>query len=159
VLSAVRTIGTPAATTNAGTAGLAEIARQLLKEADARQQYFPGLVSNDPVWPILLDLYIHMAEGRRVCISDACIAARVPSTTALRYIGELVAHGAVERVPDPHDRRRTHLRLATRTFVNMSRYLDRIVGIDVLAARVETSRLPVDPMLEEETAKYQPMCG
>lgn len=138
MLSAIGTVGTLAVTNGTDTAGLAAIARQLLKEADARQQYFPGLVSNDPVWPILLDLYVHTAEDRRVCISDACIAARVPSTTALRHIGELVEQGVVERIPDPQDRRRTHLKLTARTFVSMSQYLSRIVGIDMLVASTES---------------------
>lgn len=111
-------------------AGLASVARRLLKEADARQQYFPWFVSSDPIWPILLDLYVHTAEDRLVSVSDACVAARVPNTTALRHIGELVEQGAVERIPDLRDRRRINLQLAAPAFASMSRYLASITGAD-----------------------------
>lgn len=119
---------------DAVTAGLAGVAKRLLEEADTRQEYFPRLVLHAPAWPILLDLYIHTAEDRRVCVSDACVAARVPSTTALRHIDKLVEHGAVQRIPDPMDHRRTHLKLTAPTFTRMSQYLAGIAGIDALVA-------------------------
>lgn len=120
--------------TDEACGGLASVARRLLKEADARQEYFPRFVPSDPVWPMLLDLYVHTAEDRLVSVTDACIAARVPNTTALRHIGELVEQGAVERMPDLRDRRRTNLKLAPPTFASMSRYLAGIAGIDALPA-------------------------
>jgi hypothetical protein len=117
----------------AGT-GLAAVARRLLKEADARQHFFPDYVPADPVWPILLDLYIHAAETRKVTVSDACLASRVPNTTALRWIKELVELGLVERSPDAVDRRRKYLKISAEAFVGMSRYLASISGIDALIA-------------------------
>jgi DNA-binding MarR family transcriptional regulator len=119
------TSASPAPIACVSTTRLAAAARRLLKEADARLQYFPWLVSHEPVWLILLDLYVQTAKGRRVSVSDACLAARVPKTTALRSIGELVQHGAVVRTPDPKDRRRTHLEMTAQSFASMSQYLAR----------------------------------
>lgn len=110
-------------------AGLVGIARRLLKEADAREVYFPHCVSPDPVWSILLDLYIKAAEGEKVVVTDACIASRAPATTALRWIGEMVDRGMVIRTPDSRDRRRAYLALSDEVFANMSRYLAGIAGI------------------------------
>jgi DNA-binding MarR family transcriptional regulator len=59
----------------------------------------------DPAWDLLLDLYIHNARQRRISVSSACLAAAVPTTTALRYITELLKRGLVERVPHPADGR------------------------------------------------------
>lgn len=119
--------------------GLVGVARRLLREGDSRREYFPQFVISDPIWPILLDLYIHTAEDRRVCVSDACVAARAPSTTALRHIGELVEHGAVERTPDARDRRRTYLKLTAQTYASVSRYLASIDALmaagDIVTAR------------------------
>lgn len=110
-------------------AGLVGIARRLVKEADAREAYFPDCVSHDPVWRILLDLYIHSATHRKVTVSDAYVASRAPSTTALRWIGELVEQGLLIRTPDPRDRRRAYVTLSDEAFARMSSYLAGIAGI------------------------------
>lgn len=70
----------------------------------------PGWFS-DPVWDLLLDLWICEREGRPVPISNACIAAGVPWTTGLRWIDKLVHAGFVRRWADPDDRRRSLLSL------------------------------------------------
>ena len=67
----------------------------------------------EPGWDMLLDLFIALHEGRRVCVSDACIAACVPHSTALRYVSVLERHGLVKRVRDPGDRRRMFLELTS----------------------------------------------
>jgi DNA-binding MarR family transcriptional regulator len=45
----------------------------------------------------MLDLFAYSRAGRAVSISSACVAAAVPQTTALRYIGKLEAEGLVAR--------------------------------------------------------------
>jgi DNA-binding MarR family transcriptional regulator len=124
----------PAEESEAADAGLVGVARRLLKEADDRERFFSGEMFSDPVWRILLDLYVHTAERRKISVSSACVAARVPTTTALRWISDLVDRGLVERAPDPMDGRRCHLNLSPPTFENMSRYLASITGIDALVA-------------------------
>lgn len=116
--------------------GLTGIARQLLEEGKVRRQHAPGVP--DHCWPLILDLYIQAIEGRRVSVTDACIAARAPNTTALRWIAELVEAGVIERAPDPGDKRRTYMSLAARTVVDVSRYLAHVAGIEAIVAQPRT---------------------
>lgn len=93
---------------DARTHGLA-VARQIYKfrrkrEERIAQAFGAGLFA-DPAWDILLDLYIHSAEGQKVSISSACLGSAAPETTALRYLGELERMGLVERHRHAADRR------------------------------------------------------
>jgi len=67
---------------------------------------------HDPIWDILLDLYVAAERGQEVSISSACIGAAVPSTTGLRALGILQERGFVEFRNDPLDRRRRHVTLS-----------------------------------------------
>ena len=60
---------------------------------------------------MLLDLYVHEGE-RRISISSAGIASGQPSTTALRWIKELIVAGLVVRESDNADGRRAYLYLS-----------------------------------------------
>lgn len=53
-------------------------------------------------------------EGGQVAVSSLCIAAAVPTTTALRWIKLLTDGGLLVRVPDPQDGRRCFVALADR---------------------------------------------
>ncbi len=69
----------------------------------------------DPAWDILLDLAAMSLSGRKVTVTDACIAARAPQATALRYISKLEQCGLVSRENDPADRRRNYLVISEQT--------------------------------------------
>lgn len=89
---------------------LSKVARSVLRHRRRREDLFPDLFA-DPAWDVLLDLFAAQREGKAISISSACIAARVPSTTALRCIHNLVTKGFIVRANDPSDARRVHLRL------------------------------------------------
>lgn len=110
-------------------AELAVVAARLLDELFARADFFPGFAVSEPSWLILLDLYICAVAGRSVMMGEACLAARVPNTTALRYVAALVAQGVVARGSDPLDRRRTLLSLTEDGFAAMSNYLAKVAGL------------------------------
>ncbi len=76
-----------------------------------RDDLFGPLTFGEPAWDMLLDLYHAEQQGKTVSITSACIAASVPSTTALRWINALVAQGYLHRQPDPADGRRAFLSL------------------------------------------------
>lgn len=95
----------------AGDADMAARTRCYLRARRLREGLFPERIFADPAWDMLLDLYACRLEGTKVCVSNACIAARVPHSTALRWIDRLEEYGLVERRPDPTDHRRLHVEL------------------------------------------------
>ena len=85
--------------------------RCYLRARRLRGLLFPEGVFADPAWDMLLDLFACKLEGNKVCISDACMAASVPTTTALRWVNRLEQLGLVERFSDPMDSRRVYVEL------------------------------------------------
>lgn len=80
--------------------------RAILKARLDRTGYFPPHLFADPAWDMLLDLYGAQLGQRRVSVTSLCIAANVPTTTALRWISALEGEGLIERRADPLDGRR-----------------------------------------------------
>jgi hypothetical protein len=86
--------------------------RRLLKVRRDRDRYFPAEIFADPAWDMLLDLMAAQMEQRDVPVSSLCIAAAVPTTTALRWIRSLTEAGLFIRRMDPSDARRTYISLS-----------------------------------------------
>ena len=72
---------------------------------------------------MLLDLTAARLEGRRVAVSSLCIAAAVPSTTALRWIKALTEQGVLIRIADPSDGRRIFIELSESAIEAMLAYI------------------------------------
>ncbi len=87
------------------------IVRATIRARRMREQFFRAELFADPAWDMLLDLYAARLEGRRVSVSSLCIAASVPPTTALRWIGTMHDADLFGREPDPTDKRRAHIKL------------------------------------------------
>jgi DNA-binding MarR family transcriptional regulator len=85
------------------------LAQRILDDRNRRHDLFPGVRLGEPSWDMMLHLYVadHHRETRSV--SDMCIAANVPTTTALSHIGRLVRLGYMARLRDEADRRRTFI--------------------------------------------------
>lgn len=107
---------------------LVEVARQIYA---ARRQRADFLGFSDffgeVVWDIYLELYIAAHERRKVSVSSACIAAAVPSTTALRWLRLMEIEGIVVGERDPSDNRRVNVRLAAEAIRQMTRYFRLMV--------------------------------
>ncbi len=86
--------------------------RRLLKARRERDRFFPAEIFADPAWDMLLDLIAAQLEGKPVPVSSLCIAAAVPTTTALRWIRSLSEAGLFIRQTDPSDARRTWISLS-----------------------------------------------
>ncbi len=110
----------------------ADAIRRIIKARKARADFFDADLFADPAWDILLDLSAARAENRDVSVTSLCIAADVPATTALRWIGQMVESGLLERLADPQDRRRAYIALADGTAYAMARYFAD-VGVSQLA--------------------------
>lgn len=94
-----------------------------------RDRLLGNEIFGEPSWDILLDLYVSEMNAKPISISSACIAAAVPSTTALRWLNILVEHGHVERHPDMTDARRSFLSLTPETRAKLDTLFSQNSGI------------------------------
>ncbi len=98
------------------------LVRSILRQRQLRGRFFDPSLFGDPAWDILLDLTAARAEHARVSVSSLCIASGVPPTTALRWIGQMVDAGLLERQEDVTDRRRAFIALSDSAADAMARY-------------------------------------
>ena len=98
-------------------------AKMTLDTYSARSNFFPDGLFADPAWDMLLDLMHARLNNKQISVSSLCIAARVPATTALRRIGDLVQTGLALRVKDKSDGRRVFVELTPDGIARMERYL------------------------------------
>lgn len=101
---------------------LKERVRQEYDMRRARNRYFPQDLFGEPAWDILLDLFGARLDERMITVTSACIAADVPPTTALRWLGVLEQSGLVERVQNVTDQRSTLVRLTDQATSRMIDY-------------------------------------
>jgi DNA-binding MarR family transcriptional regulator len=92
---------------------------------EERDRIFGADLFFDPAWNILLDLYISERKGLMVSVSSMCIASKVPSTTALRWLTLIEKRGLIGRRPDDYDRRRSFLFLTDEGRKKIEATLDR----------------------------------
>jgi hypothetical protein len=71
----------------------------------------------------MLDVTLCELEQRPVAVSSVCVAANVPNSTALRWVGDLVNMGILRRWADPNDGRRNFLGLTDQAREAMIAYL------------------------------------
>lgn len=103
---------------------LVGLAKDLYKARRARDRYFAGMIDlGEPSWDLLIDLYIASEGSKSISVSSACVAASVPTTTAMRRIEKLEKNGILERQPDPIDGRRSNLILSPSVKAAMEDYL------------------------------------
>lgn len=109
---------------DACTKKLTDAAWSILRVRRARDEILPARFA-DPAWDILLFLYATQHSERLATISDACVAAAVPSSTALRFIMNMESEKLIQRIPDKIDRRRNFLVLSPDMDAKMSNWLVR----------------------------------
>ncbi|RSV36392.1 hypothetical protein CA234_18520 [Sphingomonas sp. ABOLE] len=97
--------------------------RRVIRARRMRAEFFDGDLFADPAWDMLLDLFAAELEHRQISVSSLCIAAAVPPTTALRWIGTLNEAGLFDRRADPNDRRRAYIALSDAARRGMERYI------------------------------------
>jgi hypothetical protein len=104
----------------------ARLVRRIIRQRQLRARFLEGDLFADPAWDMLLDLTAAHIEGKRVSVTSLCIAAAVPPTTALRWIGQLVDAGLFARVNDDVDKRRAFIALSDKAARAMARYFSEI---------------------------------
>jgi DNA-binding MarR family transcriptional regulator len=104
------------------------LAQRIYRARRQRAEFWPAELFGEPVWDILLDLYIRACEGRDVSVTSACVASSVPSSTALRWLNLLESNGLVDRHDAPHDSRVHYVRLTMDGTRRMQQFLRQIEG-------------------------------
>lgn len=97
--------------------------RDILRLRRLRNRFFDSSLFADPAWDMLLDLMAARLEEEEVSVSSLCIAAAVPSTTALRWIRTMTDLGLFHRRADPKDGRRIYVSLTDPAARAMAGYL------------------------------------
>lgn len=77
-----------------------------------RARHLPGLSLGEPAWDMLLDLSVAHYWRRETSVTSLCIAADVPSTTALRWISGMTKEGLIVRRACQRDGRRSFLAIS-----------------------------------------------
>lgn len=106
-----------------GNAEAIESLRRLIRSRRLRERFFEDARFGEPAWDIMLDLSLAWFEGKAVSVSSVCIASGVPTSTAMRWINEMIDAGLVDRWIDPTDGRRNLVQITPATRQAMLRYL------------------------------------
>lgn len=85
----------------------------------------------EPAWDMLLDLYVAHADGKRLSVTDACIGAAVPVTTALRWLERLEAAGLLCRENDCRDGRRSYVAITPAARAALDDWLAQFAALPV----------------------------
>ena len=104
-------------------ADLVQLARSISHWRRKRDAMFDPVIFADPEWDILLDLFAQGGFEPRVSMSSLCIAASVPTTTAMRCINAMIEQGVLARSRDTADARRVLIGLTDETRAKMRAWL------------------------------------
>jgi len=107
----------------------AAMVRRLIRLRRDRDRHFPADLFGDPAWDMLLDLTAARMEGVDVPVSSLCVAAAVPTTTALRWVRSLSEAGVFVRRTDPGDARRAFITLSDAAHEAMIGWLRRFAAV------------------------------
>ncbi|AQR72443.1 hypothetical protein [Sphingomonas sp. LM7] len=120
------------------------VASDIARSRSLRRRLLADFQMADPVWDMLLDLYLSERKGVRVSISDLALAAGVPRSTGVRWVGTLIEAGTLSSEPDSCDGRRTWVELSPESraalehyFLEVARTLARLPGASRNWSQVE----------------------
>lgn len=100
--------------------------RKIIRERHARARFFDGDLFADPAWEILLELTASHIEKSKVSVTSLCMAAGVPPTSGLRWIGQMSDAGLLLRYEDEKDKRRAFITLSDKALSAMAQYFHEI---------------------------------
>lgn len=115
---------------------VAAYARRLYRLRRQREELF-GDIFGEPVWDMMLDLFIRQHDRSTTSISSLCIAARVPQTTALRWVTAMITAGFFIREQDPFDRRRSYVALSADVRERLAQLLQSMLEDNLSSAQVQ----------------------
>ncbi len=99
-------------------------AKAIVTGRQRRVACFDGLRFCDPVWDMILELYVATREGRRLSVTQLCNLSGGATTSALRHVDHMQALGYIARDLDPEDRRRANVLMLAPLQEAVERWLD-----------------------------------
>ncbi len=106
---------------------LATIASSIYRSRQMRSDYFEGSLLTDPVWDMLLHLFINKMRGRRVSTASLSLAANVPQSTALRWMKVLEEERLLQRSAANEDTRLEAVEITPEALQQMRRFIEHSV--------------------------------
>ncbi len=110
--------------------------RAVLAGRRRRTAYLGGLRFYDPIWDMVLELYVATCERRHIAVSRLCKLSGGSTTTALRHIEQLEALGYIVRQSDPDDGRR----LIVITLPPLLNALEQWLDLQIAESRIQDHR-------------------
>ncbi len=80
---------------------LSQSVNEIISDRKERELFFPQLVFGEPAWDILLSLFQSELNNQPMSVENACLAAGVSASTALRYLAHLSSIGLIEHKECP----------------------------------------------------------
>jgi len=106
-----------------------ELCHKLVASRRVIGEHLGYQICRDPVWGMMLELYLARHEKRRVFLWSLCVFANIPTTSAIRKVDDMQESGLVTRQPGIRDNRKVEVRLTddgSHVFENL---LDRMAPI------------------------------
>ena len=103
---------------------LSRIFRKIIRLRRSREHLLGDSLFSDPAWDMLLDLAAATLERKAISVSSISIASTAPTTTALRWIGQMVSIGVLVRSCDPLDGRRSYVSLSASSMDAMVEWVE-----------------------------------
>ena len=103
---------------------LATIASSIQQSRQMRANYFKASLLMDPMWDMLLHLFVSKIRGRRVSTRCLSLATSFPPTTALRWIDVLEKEGLLQRTAMDEDSRLKLVEITPEAFQQMRRFIE-----------------------------------
>lgn len=104
------------------------LARSFSRARRARHAFFrESDLFGEPMWDMLLELFIAARTGREVSVTSACIATRLPYREALVALDRMMEHALVRRDTDRSDPGRDVVTLTDRGRTLMTEYLESLL--------------------------------
>lgn len=83
----------------------------------------------NPIWDMMLELFLAAQEGRPSYLLSLCMFANVPLSTALRKVETMEMSGIIVREAAMRNRRRVEVRFTPHGLETIERALDRLAPI------------------------------
>jgi DNA-binding MarR family transcriptional regulator len=99
----------------------------MLHQNSIAERLIGKVLSGNPYWEILLDLYLADLEQRS--LYQSCLAAGAPPANAHRHSIRLEAMGAVARADDPGDHRRRNVSLTPHMKEALDQIMEEVDGL------------------------------